>query len=64
MQVLASWTASTACIVLYAVSKMRPDGIKPAATGPQPNNDPEVGLWQRGVSLPKKKAEDGPNGPT
>lgn len=55
LEVVAAWTTSTACILLYAISKMK--SPEPKETIPESESDPETGLWQRGVALPERRPE-------
>lgn len=57
LPVIAAWTTSTACILLYAISKMNGQEECRQKT-PKAScdvDDPETGLWQRGVALPNDK---------
>lgn len=57
LPVIAAWTTSTACILLYAISKMnaQEECHQQTAKASCDADDPETGLWQRGVALPNEK---------
>lgn len=65
LQVIAAWATSTACIVLYAISKMKDqkEECKQLTTNAcdrtESDSDPEFG-FQRGVALPGEKPPDQP----